>query len=252
MEGKASDHESPPSSMDSCSSQRPPSPALSTASSGCLPATRRRRGLCTDLHLGLTLSSCSSVQTDSSTPSTPSSAVTTATTATTADHDDGGGGGGHGRRRSLFVKVYMEGVPIGRKLDLLPLDGYSGLRAQLAAMFKASIAHPGAKDRHQQQLVGGGERSKKKTRDHVLTYEDQEGDWMMVGDVPWEYGYYIYKLSDHQMLFLFNYLSDCSSNCSMRLLFNPSFFFLLMGRQFLASVKRLRIARADDPYCNAE
>jgi hypothetical protein len=21
---------------------------------------------------------------------------------------------------------------------------------------------------------------------HVLTYEDQEGDWMMVGDVPWE------------------------------------------------------------------
>ncbi|KAL5203336.1 hypothetical protein ABZP36_014288 [Zizania latifolia] len=136
--------------MDSCSSQRPPSPALSTASSGCLPATRRRRGLCTDLHLGLTLSSCSSVQTesDSSTPSTP-----------------------------------RQG-----KLDLLPLDGYSGLLAQLAAMFKASIAHPDAKDRHQ-QLVGGGERSKKKTNDHVLTYEDQEGDWMMVGDVPWEYGY---------------------------------------------------------------
>jgi len=22
---------------------------------------------------------------------------------------------------------------------------------------------------------------------HVLTYEDQDGDWMMVGDVPWEY-----------------------------------------------------------------
>lgn len=21
---------------------------------------------------------------------------------------------------------------------------------------------------------------------HVLTYEDKEGDWMMVGDVPWE------------------------------------------------------------------
>ena len=21
---------------------------------------------------------------------------------------------------------------------------------------------------------------------HVLTYEDEEGDWMMVGDVPWE------------------------------------------------------------------
>ena len=22
---------------------------------------------------------------------------------------------------------------------------------------------------------------------HILTYEDQDGDWMMVGDVPWEY-----------------------------------------------------------------
>jgi hypothetical protein len=22
---------------------------------------------------------------------------------------------------------------------------------------------------------------------HVLTYEDRDGDWMMVGDVPWEY-----------------------------------------------------------------
>jgi hypothetical protein len=48
------------------------------------------------------------------------------------------GGGGHGQQ-SLFVKVYMEGVPIGRKLDLLLLDGYDGLLALLARMFKASI-----------------------------------------------------------------------------------------------------------------
>jgi auxin-responsive protein IAA len=33
----------------------------------------------------------------------------------------------------------MEGVPIGRKLDLLPLDGYKGLVARLASMFRASI-----------------------------------------------------------------------------------------------------------------
>lgn len=24
--------------------------------------------------------------------------------------------------------------------------------------------------------------------EHVLTYEDKEGDWMLVGDVPWGYG----------------------------------------------------------------
>lgn len=23
--------------------------------------------------------------------------------------------------------------------------------------------------------------------DFVLTYEDKDGDWMLVGDVPWEY-----------------------------------------------------------------
>lgn len=23
-------------------------------------------------------------------------------------------------------------------------------------------------------------------KSHVLTYADKEGDWMMVGDVPWE------------------------------------------------------------------
>ena len=39
----------------------------------------------------------------------------------------------------MFVKVYMEGVPIGRKLDLLRLDGYDGLLALLARMFKATI-----------------------------------------------------------------------------------------------------------------
>lgn len=23
-------------------------------------------------------------------------------------------------------------------------------------------------------------------KDYVLTYEDKDGDWMLVGDVPWE------------------------------------------------------------------
>lgn len=32
--------------------------------------------------------------------------------------------------------------------------------------------------------VGGADHSGEY---HILTYEDKEGDWMMVGDVPWEY-----------------------------------------------------------------
>lgn len=34
------------------------------------------------------------------------------------------------------------------------------------------------------------ERGLKNTRlssEYVLTYEDKDGDWMLVGDVPWEY-----------------------------------------------------------------
>uniref|UniRef100_A0A0D9YXL0 Auxin-responsive protein n=1 Tax=Oryza glumipatula TaxID=40148 RepID=A0A0D9YXL0_9ORYZ len=103
-------------------------------------------------------------------------------TTATVTADRGGGGGGHGRRRSLFVKVYMEGVPIGRKLDLLPLDGYKGLVARLASMFRASITYHHC---HRQFAVVGMKTNKVH---HVLTYEDQEGDWMMAGDVPWEYG----------------------------------------------------------------
>lgn len=74
----------------------------------------------------------------------------------------------------------MEGVPIGRKLDLLLLGGYDGLLAQLGRIFKASITYPGVMGGH--QVVLGDKQQAR----HVLTYEDQEGDWMMVGDVPWE------------------------------------------------------------------
>ena len=39
----------------------------------------------------------------------------------------------------LFVKVYMEGVPIGRKLDLSTFSGYESLLENLSHMFNTSI-----------------------------------------------------------------------------------------------------------------
>ncbi|CAO2180210.1 unnamed protein product [Urochloa humidicola] len=119
---------SPSSSTDSSTH-----PVLSTTSSGC------RRDLSTDLQLGLSLSPASSsllaVETKSI-PSTPRNQVPpdwppikpflrSALTAAASAR----------RRRTLFVKVYMEGVPIGRKLDLLLLDGYDSLLAKLRHMF---------------------------------------------------------------------------------------------------------------------
>lgn len=40
-----------------------------------------------------------------------------------------------GRPTSLFVKVYMEGIPIGRKLDLIAHYGYHDLIKTLHLMF---------------------------------------------------------------------------------------------------------------------
>ncbi|KAB2021538.1 hypothetical protein ERO13_D07G136000v2 [Gossypium hirsutum] len=78
---------------------------------------------------------------------------------------------------TFFVKVYMEGIPIGRKLNLLAHENYYDLIRTLENMFNTNIiwAEPEAEM--------DGDRYEKY---HVLTYEDKEGDWMMVGDVPWE------------------------------------------------------------------
>ncbi|XP_010507944.1 PREDICTED: auxin-responsive protein IAA20-like [Camelina sativa] len=74
---------------------------------------------------------------------------------------------------SFYVKVNMEGVPIGRKIDLMSLNGYHDLIRTLDFMFNASI-------------LWAEEEEMCSDKSHVLTYADKEGDWMMVGDVPWE------------------------------------------------------------------
>ncbi|CAL5208777.1 unnamed protein product [Lathyrus oleraceus] len=75
---------------------------------------------------------------------------------------------------SFFVKVYMEGIPIGRKLNLLAHNCYQELVNTLEHMFDTTI------------LWGTEMDGMQSERCHVLTYEDGEGDLIMVGDVPWE------------------------------------------------------------------
>ncbi|KAI9195205.1 hypothetical protein LWI28_012662 [Acer negundo] len=79
----------------------------------------------------------------------------------------------------LFVKVYMEGIPIGRKLDIFAHQGYNALITTLSHMFATTILCP-------DHVTAGVDHCSKHLNVHVLTYEDKEGDWMMVGDVPWE------------------------------------------------------------------
>ncbi|PKU71609.1 Auxin-responsive protein IAA31 [Dendrobium catenatum] len=79
----------------------------------------------------------------------------------------------HHKTGKFFVKVYMEGIPIGRKLDLLAHDSYQSLIKTLRRMFRTKIICP--------ELA-----QVPSSKAHVLTYEDKDGDWMMVGDVPWK------------------------------------------------------------------
>ncbi|KDP40273.1 hypothetical protein JCGZ_02271 [Jatropha curcas] len=73
----------------------------------------------------------------------------------------------------MYVKVSMDGAPYLRKIDLKVYKGYEKLLKALENMFKFTM----------------GEYSKRegyKGSEFVPTYEDKDGDWMLVGDVPWE------------------------------------------------------------------
>ncbi|RLN40002.1 auxin-responsive protein IAA12-like [Panicum miliaceum] len=67
-----------------------------------------------------------------------------------------------------FVKVSMDGAPYLRKVDLRMYKGYRELREALEAMFVSSNS-------------GGANLS-----EFAVTYEDKDGDLMLVGDVPFE------------------------------------------------------------------
>ncbi|GER25489.1 auxin-responsive protein [Striga asiatica] len=62
-----------------------------------------------------------------------------------------------------FVKVSMEGAPYLRKVDLKMYSSYQDFSNALTKMFSSFT-----------------------TGDYVATYEDKDGDWMLVGDVPWD------------------------------------------------------------------
>ncbi|GAB2269444.1 hypothetical protein Dimus_004362 [Dionaea muscipula] len=69
-----------------------------------------------------------------------------------------GGGGGS----CNFVKVAVDGAPYLRKVDLEMYGSYEQLLTALEEMFSCYGS------------------------DYLPTYEDKDGDWMMVGDVPWK------------------------------------------------------------------
>ncbi|PRQ41838.1 putative transcription factor interactor and regulator AUX-IAA family [Rosa chinensis] len=80
-----------------------------------------------------------------------------------------------GESGGMFVKVSMDGAPYLRKMDLKVYKGYPELLKALEDMFKFKVGEYCEKE------LGYNNRS-----EFVPTYEDKDGDWMLLGDVPWE------------------------------------------------------------------
>ncbi|KAF5727036.1 Aux22d [Tripterygium wilfordii] len=72
----------------------------------------------------------------------------------------------------IFVKVSMDGAPYLRKIDLKLYKSYPELSKALENMFKIKIGQYSEREGYNGSEYGP-------------TYEDKDGDWMLVGDVPW-------------------------------------------------------------------
>ncbi|KAL0553111.1 hypothetical protein IC582_006998 [Cucumis melo] len=90
----------------------------------------------------------------------------------------------------MFVKVCMDGVPIGRKLNLQAYNSYDQLSAGIDELFHSLLAaqrnYLAAEDGRKMEETTSVSDSKHKNGLYTLVYYDNEGDRMLVGDVPWK------------------------------------------------------------------
>ncbi|THU65906.1 hypothetical protein C4D60_Mb05t08580 [Musa balbisiana] len=92
-------------------------------------------------------------------------------------------------KKGLFVKINMEGIPIGRKIDLSTYNSYEKLSLAVEEHFRDLLA--AQKDPSTADTLKDGEKQVftgllDGTGEYSLIYEDNEGDRMLVGDVPWD------------------------------------------------------------------
>ncbi|XP_011042428.1 PREDICTED: auxin-induced protein 22E-like [Populus euphratica] len=73
----------------------------------------------------------------------------------------------------VYVKVSVDGAPYLRKIDLNVYKSYPELLKALESMFELTIG-----EYSENEGYNGSE--------FAPTYEDKDGDWMLVGDVPWD------------------------------------------------------------------
>lgn len=90
-------------------------------------------------------------------------------------------------KKRPLVKINMDGIPIGRKVDLEIYDSYQKLSSAVEELFRgfledlscAESGEQGAEDKIFSGLLDG-------TGVYTLIYEDNDGDRMLAGDIPWK------------------------------------------------------------------
>ncbi|XP_038710800.1 auxin-responsive protein IAA26-like isoform X2 [Tripterygium wilfordii] len=95
------------------------------------------------------------------------------------------------KKQHLFVKINMEGVPIGRKVDLKAYDSYEKLSVAIDELFRGLLAAQGdscaaGSEIEADESKGIAGSGSGKNGEYTLVYEDYEGDRILVGDVPWQ------------------------------------------------------------------
>ncbi|KAI3756774.1 hypothetical protein L1987_56597 [Smallanthus sonchifolius] len=87
---------------------------------------------------------------------------------------------------AAFVKVSMDGAPYLRKVDLKLYESYQQLSDALGKMFSSFTMG----DYGSEGMIDFMNESKLmdllNSSEYVPSYEDKDGDWMLVGDVPWQ------------------------------------------------------------------
>ncbi|VAH09476.1 unnamed protein product [Triticum turgidum subsp. durum] len=92
-------------------------------------------------------------------------------------------------KKKPLIKINMDGIPIGRKVDLASCDNYHKLSSAVEELFRGFLEAQkdlscdesgvrGAEEKLFSGLLDG-------TGEYALVYEDDEGDRMLVGDIPW-------------------------------------------------------------------
>ncbi|GJR51030.1 putative ribonuclease H-like domain-containing protein [Tanacetum coccineum] len=87
---------------------------------------------------------------------------------------------------AAFVKVSMDGAPYLRKVDLKLYKGYQQLSDALAKMFSSFTMGEYGSQGMIDFMNEGKLMNLLNSSEYVPSYEDKDGDWMLVGDVPWE------------------------------------------------------------------